>query len=256
MRHVILQPTPDGLEVTEMISVTSPGDHAWIGTADAKGNRTTLAIALPPGAKQLSVGGAFDTEAVGVVDGKLITRQPLVPGDDRYQLRYIIPAINDSAQLVITAPASVGHMLVFVPDDGTTINAPSLQFMGTQQMGDKGAKTRCYIAMSIASGQTTSLTVSGLKGAAASPAAAAGPADQPQAAAPTPTAAPQASASAYTTPNAAPVVDTAATAAPAQADHSIVSKVIAVGGGVAILAAGTAIILFKSPAGPASQKGS
>jgi len=245
MRHIIIHPLADSVEVTEMLSVQSAGDRAWIGTPDAKGNRTTLSLTLPAGAKQLSIGGAFDGASVAIVDGKLVTKQPMVPGEERYQLRYVIPAVNDKATLTITAPASVGHMMVFVPDDGSVIDAPpNLQSMGTQQLGDKGPKTRCFIAMSIVPGQTMAIGLSGLKAAAAaapiSSAEPAAPNDSP----PTATAA-----------DPAPAVDTAAAvqtvaavdAPKAIADHSFVPKVIAVGGGAAILLAGTAVVLLKGP---------
>ena len=252
MRHIIIHPLADSVEVTEMLSVQSAGDRAWIGTPDAKGNRTTLSLALPAGAKQLSIGGAFDGASVAVVDGKLTTKQPMVPGEERYQLRYVVPAVDDKATLTITAPANVGHMMVFVPDDGTVIDAPpTLQSMGTQQLGDKGPKTRCFIAMSILPGQTLAIGLSGLKAAAAAtPVSSADPASPGDPA-------PAASAA-----DAAPAADLASSVqtvasvdAPKPiADHSIVPKVIAVGGGAAILLAGTAVVLFKGPDAAAVQK--
>jgi hypothetical protein len=103
-------------------------------------------------------------------------------------------------------------MLVFVPEDGTTVEAPGMQAMGSQQLDEKGPKTRCYIATSLSEGQTITLTVGGLKVAAASV--------QP--------------------------VSSIEAPKPA-ADNSIASKGIAVGGAITILLVGTMITLFKNP---------
>jgi hypothetical protein len=256
MRHIIIHPLADSIEVTEMLSVKSAGDRAWIGTPDAKGDRTTLSLTLPAGAKQLSIGGAFDGSSVAVVDGKLVTKQPMIPGEERYQLRYVVPAVNDKATLTITAPASVGHMMVFVPDDGSVIDTPpNLQSMGSQKLNEKGPKTRCFIAMSIVPGQTMAIGLSGLKAAAAAtPVSAADPATpgDPTPAASMADAAPAVDASG---PVQTPVQTVASVDAPKPiADHSIVPKVIAVGGGAAILLAGTAVVLFKGPDAAAVQK--
>ena len=123
MRHVIVHPSAAGIDVMEMLSVQSAGDRAWIGKADARGGRTTFCLTLPSDARDLKVGGALDGAAVYVGDGKLFSKQPLIPGEDRYELEYRVPAVNNKAVLSVTAPASVGHLLVFVPEDGTTVES-------------------------------------------------------------------------------------------------------------------------------------
>jgi hypothetical protein len=220
MRHVIIQSSTSGIDVTEMLSIQSTGDRAWIGKADAIGQRTTFSLTLPPAAKDLKIGGALDTAAVSVTDNKLISKQPLIPGEDRYELHYLIPAVDNKAVLAVTAPASVGHLLVFVPEDGTTVEAPGLQAMGTQQLDEKGPKTRCFIATSLTQGQTITLTVGSLSASSRSvqPVSSSIPAPNPIAA------------------------------------NSIASKAIAVGGAVAILLVGTMITLFKSPKTTQVQK--
>jgi hypothetical protein len=221
MRHVIIHPSAAGIDVTEMLSIQSTGDRAWIGKADAGAPRTTFALTLPTGAKDLKVGGALDGAAVFVADGKLFSKQPLIPGEDRYELEYRIPAVDNKAVLSITAPASVGHLLVFVPEDGTTVDAPALQAMGAQQLDEKGPKTRCYMTTSLSEGQTIALTIGGLKAAASV---------QPVSS-----------------------IETAKSPKPL-ADNSIASKAIAVGGALAILLVGTTITLFKHPKSTQAQK--
>jgi cytochrome c-type biogenesis protein CcmF len=163
MRHVIIQPSPTGLDVMEMLAVNTPGDRAWTGNPD----KTTLTLSLAPGVKDVHVGGGLDQSAVQVTDGKLVSHQALIPGEDRYQLQYSVAAKEGKAVLAITAPAKVGHVLVFIPDDGTTVTADGLKSMGSEQMDDKGTKTRYYMATSLEPGQTVTLTVAGLSAAAA-----------------------------------------------------------------------------------------
>jgi hypothetical protein len=218
MRHVIIHTSVSGIDVTEMLSIKSAGDRAWIGKADARGLRTTFALTLPAGAKDLKVGGALEGAAVSVADGKLFSKQPLIPGEDRYELQYDIPAVDNKAVLSVIAPASVGHLLVFVPEDGTTVEAPRLQAMGSQQLDETGPKTRCYIATSLTEGQTITLTVGGLKGAG----------------------------------SVQPISSVEQPKPPA--DNSIASKAIAVGGAIAILLVGTMITLFKHPNSAHAQK--
>lgn len=178
MRHVMVSNSPTGLNVMEMLAVNTPGDRAWVGNAD----KTTLAIQLPAGATDVSVGGALDPTAVQFTDGKLTSHHALVPGEERYQLQYTVAAQNGKATLSITAPVKVGHVIVFLPDDGTTVTTTGLKSMGSQQMDDKGTKTRYYMATSLDAGQTVSLTVSGLTAAAApSPVDTVGAADAPPA---------------------------------------------------------------------------
>jgi len=223
MRHLIIQPSPAGLDVLEMFSINNKGDHAWIGKADDKGNRTTFSVALPDGLQDLKVGGSLDTQSVTVADGKLISHQPMVPGDDRYEIEYTIPARDNKAVISVVAPVSVGNMLVLIPDDGTTVDAPGLQSAGTQQLDAKGPKTRCFMGNGLAQGQTVTVTVGGLNNAAAA----------------------KQSVSAGGMPDASSASTPAA--AETTSSSSMMSKGIAVGGAVAILLVGTVITLLKAP---------
>jgi hypothetical protein len=224
MRHVIVQPSPAGLDVMEMFSIESKGDRAWIGKADAKGQRSTFTLTLPPGLTDLKIGGSLDTTSVNVADGKLVSRQPIAPGAERYEIEYTIPARADKAVVTVTAPSKVGNMLVLVPDDGTTVDAAGLQAMGAQQLGQQGPKTRCYMGNALNEGQIVTLTIGNLKSSATTQPVASN--DDPQV---------QSSAA------------EAAATAEAPASTSMVSRGIAVGGGLAILLVGTVITLMKTP---------
>jgi hypothetical protein len=117
----------------------------------------------------VKIGGGLDGAAVQIAGGNLISHQPLVPGESQYQVQYTIPARDGVAVLSVTAPSKVGHVLVFIPDDGTTVAATGLTLMGSEQMDNNGPKTRYYMATSLQAGQTLTLSVTGLKTAAVAP---------------------------------------------------------------------------------------
>jgi hypothetical protein len=230
MRHVIVSPSPNGLDVMEMLDIQCPGDRAWAGTADAAGKRTSLALPLPQGAKDLKIGGSFSSDLITLNGGVISTSQAIVPGDSKYQLQYTVPASNNTSALSVTAPVKTGHVLVFVPDDGTSVvPTPPLQLMGSQQMGQNPQKTRYYMATQIEPGQKLQLVVSDLNQAhtdatgtvpEATPAAAVATSDE--------------------APVAAPVV--AASVADSEAP-----KLLALIGGGVVLLIGTAALLIKRP---------
>jgi hypothetical protein len=187
MRHVIVHSTPDAVEVMEMLAVDVPGDRAWLGTADGKGGHTSFTIALPTGAKDVKLLNGFHDCCTTSDGGKLTNNMAIVPGATQYALSYVVPATAGKADLTITAPAAVGHMMVFVPEDSTTVAVNGLNSIGAMPM-DNGEQMRCYMATSLTPQQKVNVTISDLskgtppKVSDAAPAAAGGgamPAETP-----------------------------------------------------------------------------
>jgi len=220
MRHIITQPTPTGVEVMDMIAINSPADHAWIGKADATGTKQTVSLTLPPGATGVHVGGDLNDSGATFADGKLSVHQPLLPGDSKYQIQYTIPAVAGVAQLIVTAPTDVQHILVFVPKDGTTLTTTGLQQLDSSMLGAMGDKTRAFMATNLTAGQTISIKFNDLRSQAS---VLPGPgSEQPGEAA----------------PNAA---------ASAGDSSAFGTKVVAVGGAAVILVCGSSVVLLKAP---------
>jgi hypothetical protein len=221
MRHVIVTPNRDGLDVTEMISVFNPTDRAWTGRRVAAGAPITLELVLPPTATNLRAGGAFRDNAVKLEEGKLLGSMPLVPGAADLQVHYHIPTIeNDRAEVTLWAPAPTGSFYVFLPADGTVVTSNELKLVEAKAGARLRADSRFYTAPPQNAGDVIRFTVSGLKGL--KKAAADMPADAAEAPAATNTGTPAAG----------------------------IPKVAKVAGGVtaaAILTVGTAVILYKSP---------
>jgi hypothetical protein len=225
MRHVIVEPTRDGLNVTEMISVFNPSDRSWTGRATGAGKPVTLELALPPTATNLKAGGAFHERFVKVENGKLLNSMAMLPGGADFQVHYVIPAVEkDRAEVTLWAPATTGSLYVFLPQDGTVVTSDELRLVEAKAGAQLRANSRFYTAPPQNAGDVIKFTVSGLKGLKAASAAAVSPYGGDDAAA-------------------SPSAGTGG----ATAGIPRLAKVVGAVGAGAILTVGTAVVLFKSP---------
>jgi hypothetical protein len=216
MRHVMVRSTPQAVEVTEMLAVDNPADRAWVGKADGKGGHTTFAIALPKSATDVKLLGGFHDCCTATDGGTVTNHMAIVPGSTQYSLSYVVPAKDGKAELAITAPAAVGHLILFVPEDSTTVTANGLNALGSMPM-ENGQKMRCYMGMNLAAQQTVGVTISDLAKVVV-------PAAQADA------------EGGATTP--APALTKAA---------SVLPQRLAVGGAALILVLGAMVMFFRSP---------
>jgi hypothetical protein len=219
MQHVMLEPTVDGVRVIEMLAVENPTDRAWVGqAAGADGKRRTLAFALPAGAKDVTLGGALHDCCTVIEGGKVFDSMALVPGVSQYRIGYTLPVEKGKADVAFATVAPVKHLMVFVPDDGSTVNAEGIGNAGVADMG--GGKTRFYRATDVAAGTAVKLSISNItaRAAAAATADAAGTPGGPR------TASPKAKSSSAQT-----------------------AKLIAGAGGLTIFVVGGMLLMFKAP---------
>ena len=215
MQHVMLEPSVDGVRVMEMLAVDNPTDRAWIGTPPGvDGKRRTLAFSLPAGAKDISFGGALHDCCTTVEDGKVFDSMALVPGVSQYRIGYTLPVNNGKADIAFTTIAPVAHLMVFLPDDGTTVKADGIADGGVADMG--GGKTRFYRAGDVAAGAVVKLNISGI------------------------TARVTAKAGATGTPAARGATVTAGASAQT-------AKIVAGAGGLAIFVVGGMLLMLKAP---------
>jgi hypothetical protein len=225
MRHVIIEPAPSGLGVTEMLSVFNPADRSWTGKAGAAKKAVTLAIVLPAGATEVKAGTAPND--VGTFEeGRVSYSAAMAPGATEFQIHYVLPAKNDAAEVTLVAPAATASLFVFLPDDGTTVTTTELKKVETKPGMKLRANSRFYTAAPQKAGRRISFTVAGLS--AAKPSAAATPANEDD-------------AEATNEPAQSPAIK------PEGSDVPTVVKVVAGAGAVVIVATGVAFIFFKSP---------
>jgi hypothetical protein len=84
----------------------------------------------------------------------------LVPGTTQYQIGYLIPATSGKAEIAVAAPAAVKTMMVFVPDDETTVHAEGLEAMGSADMGQ--GKMRFFKGADLSAGQIVKVAIAGI----------------------------------------------------------------------------------------------
>lgn len=213
MQHVMLEPTVEGVQVSEMLSVENPGDRAWVGTAGADGKRRTISFPLPAGATDVKLSGALHDCCVTTEDGKILDSMALIPGVSQYRIAYTLPVKAGKADLAFTTIAPVKHLMIFVPDDGSVISAEGI---GSPQVTDMGGgKTRFFRGTDVAAGAAVKLNVSGITARAAATAS-------------------QASTS-------------ASSSSARSASSGKLAKTVAGVGGLAIFVVGGMLLMFKAP---------
>ncbi|HDZ20982.1 MAG TPA: hypothetical protein ENH80_12260 [Phycisphaerae bacterium] len=161
MLHMTVYPTPHAVIVQIVMIASNPADRAWLSPADAEGDRTSVAINLPPGAEEIQMTAGFHECCSKVVDGRLFSTRPLAPGNSRFDLRYRLPATDNQANVEIVAPAPVKNMIVFVPDDQTHVHTDDLTAADrVYEVGDK--MMRGFKAVDLPAGKQIAMTITNL----------------------------------------------------------------------------------------------
>lgn len=170
MRHVLIRRTESGVNVTEMVQVANPADRAWVGPeADPPAAETdaepqgpvVLRLPLPEGATNVQPGAGFDACCTTVEQGAILSRAAMMPGQTQFGYTYDLPAdAAGQVTLDIRTPAEVGHLMVFVPDEGTSVATEGLQ--QGQSMRGKAMEVRIYQAAKLKPTDPASITIGGL----------------------------------------------------------------------------------------------
>ena len=173
MRHVIVHSIPEGLQVTEMLSVKNPTDRIWLGSTQNAVEHVTLALPLAAGLTNLELGGGFQEPYAKVEGEKLVSTMPMFPGAMEFQINYIVPVKNGAAKWTIVAPATVDQLIVFAPADQSTVTVDGAKDGGTMDMGQ--GPMHMFRGAGIKAGQVVTLSFTGLASVAATSPAAAAP---------------------------------------------------------------------------------
>lgn len=161
MWHLMAKPTPDGLEISEMIAVQNPTDRTWVGKRpDEKTAPTTLTLPLPPGAQHVRLGQGFHKSYTKLQEDRVLLSVPLQPGTGQFRYAYVIPAKEGTATLQLKASMPVKHAMIFLPDDDTVVTVEGLEAGGVMEMGK--SKVRMYKAENVPADHQASVTVSNL----------------------------------------------------------------------------------------------
>lgn len=136
MRHVIVEPSPSGVRVTEMVGIFNPGDRSWIGAAQKDGKRLTLALPIPPGVEKVDLPPGAAEAGARVEKGRILNSAALKPGVTQFQFSYVLNGKNNQVRLELAAPADVQHMMVLVSDNGAAVAAEGLKPSGKHDIGN------------------------------------------------------------------------------------------------------------------------
>jgi len=162
VRHVIARNGPHGVEVTEMMLLHSPAKRAWRGESGGEGERpVTFELNIPKNAKFVQFGPKTDPAMMEIKPGKIISHAPLVPGDNELAIGFVLPPDDGKVSLDIGMPTRVGHMMLFVEDDGTDVTVEGMAGGKTMQ-GHGGKAMKVYTANNVAKDADVSLTIEGI----------------------------------------------------------------------------------------------
>jgi hypothetical protein len=176
-----------------------------------------LNLPLPPGAQNVQFGDGLKDGNASLTEGRLISSAPLIPGATQFQFSYVLPVQDGKAQISIAAPVAVGHMMLFVPDDGSTVTGDGLISAGAGNAA--GGNMRFFMVPTLAAGKVVKVDFTHL----AAPTAKAGADD-----------------------TGATALTSAEQPAPAPSRSSMP---MIVGVGSAVLLVGGSIVIFSRPAG-------
>lgn len=161
MRHVMAIATPEGLRVRDVMVVNNPADRTWTGSPGADGKPSTMWVGLPAGVTDLTMEGGFHSCCARVIDGKLVSSSPLVPGQLQFHVMYLLPGTDGQAQMEINAPAPIGTMILMVPQSqANNVTVEGLE-KGRIFPGD-GKPMQSFIGKEVAAGQKIVLTMTGM----------------------------------------------------------------------------------------------
>lgn len=176
MRHVMLQPMENGVQVMDVIAVANDSDRSYIGAAQPDNSRVTFALPLASNAKDVTFMAGFDDCCSKIVDGKIVNSMAILPGANQYQYTYFVPMVDGKTELLATSPALAKQVMVLIPDDGTEVTVTGGLESGVTDMG--GRKIRYFKAGGVQANSEIKVTVAGkptkATGAAAAPTGSAG----------------------------------------------------------------------------------
>ncbi|MCC7204445.1 MAG: hypothetical protein IT441_05150 [Phycisphaeraceae bacterium] len=166
-RHVMARATPHGLMVQEMLVIANPADKVWapidltaspVATSPSEPHPgLTFLLPLPPTAANLRLGQGLTPDNSTVVDHNLQFRSPLLPGDNSITIAYVIPLQDGQAVLPLRSTLPTKQVMVFLPSDGSSIQAQGLSDSGAMTAGP--GEVRAFRASDVPADQTLTLTV-------------------------------------------------------------------------------------------------
>jgi hypothetical protein len=160
-RHLLLEPTPGGVHVSEIMILRNQTDRTYIGGVEVHpGLRETLRFVLPDAATNLELGSGFlPTHAIPTEDG-FVDTWPVFPGDDQRIYGYVIPSQDGSASFTTLINVTTDKVSVLMPDIGAGLSVSNLPDRSNPEI--QGSKYLLFSGQNMAAGTELTFTVDGL----------------------------------------------------------------------------------------------
>lgn len=159
MRHLVINYTPQGVRVVEIVVAENRSDKTWIGKPDLY-EGATLVLRLPEGAGNIETGEGFEPKSMHFHDGTMLNIVPMTPGMSKYNFAYTIPVKNGKVEIPVRSPTVTQQLMVFLPQEGT-VKAVGLNEGEAHAMGE-GAKMRRFSTAALPAGETVKIVLSDL----------------------------------------------------------------------------------------------
>ena len=96
------RPTPQGLNVIEMVAFQNPTDRSWLGNSRPDGSKATFSIDLPANAINVKLDGPSD--GIKIDKNNITAVTPMQPGVCQLQISYNLPAGADGKVTLPSPP--------------------------------------------------------------------------------------------------------------------------------------------------------
>ncbi len=137
LRHMVVEKRSDGYVVSEMMVVENKSDKTWMGDPpDMLKRRNTVPLPLPIGASDVELVQGFHGWCCSAMrDRTLQVQMPFMPGKMTYKFAYRMAPTNGVLDLRVSMPVKADRTSVFVPDDGTKVQASVVVPAGSDTSG-------------------------------------------------------------------------------------------------------------------------
>jgi hypothetical protein len=164
-RHLLLEPIPGGVSVTEIMILRNASDRTYIGGEEAHpGLRETLRFVLPEQAINLEISDGFlPTHTIPTAEG-FVDTWPIFPGDDQRIYGYTIPSQAGAATFTTRLSVATDKVSVLMPDVGARMSVTNLPDRSAPDI--QGSKYILFSGQNLAEGTEVTFTIEGLPAAA------------------------------------------------------------------------------------------
>lgn len=159
MRHIVVEKRDGGYVASDVVIVENLGDRTWMGEpADPQKRRATVPLPLPTGAFSIELVQGFHGWCCSATkDSTLQVQMPFMPGTMTYKFAYRLMPRGGVLDVRLAMPKDADRAAIFVPDDGTPVDAFVVTEAGVDTSGSQ--RLRMFEAKSIPANQSIGISL-------------------------------------------------------------------------------------------------